>query len=114
MNNLAFLLAMHTDHLDEALTLAQHCHEAAPDSSDFSDTLATVHEKLGNLIAAQAILLDLVERDAGNDELRTRLAAVLERRASTVPEEQTLLQALKAPNSEQNQKQTVDLVRRVR
>jgi len=114
MNNLAFLLAMHTDRLDEALTLAQHCHEAARDSSDFSDTLATVYEKLGNLTAAQAILFDLVERDPGDDSLRTHLATVLERRASTVPEEQTLLQALKAPNSEQNQKQTVDLVRRVR
>lgn len=114
MNNLAFLLATRTDRLEEALALAQRCHEAAPDSPDFSDTLAAVHEKLGNLTAAQAILLDLVERDAGNDDLRTHLAAVLERRASTIPEEQTLLQALKAPNSEQNQKQTVDLVRRVR
>jgi Flp pilus assembly protein TadD len=114
LNNLAFLLATHSDRLDEALSLAQRCHAASPDSADFSDTLATVHEKLGNLTAAQAILLGLVERDPANDELRSHLAAILERRASSVPEEQTLLQALKAPNSEETQKQTLDLLRRVR
>jgi Flp pilus assembly protein TadD len=114
MNNLAFLLAMHTDRLDEALALAERCHEAGPDSPDFNDTLATVHEKLGNLTAALAILLDLVERDPSNDGLRGHLAAVLERRGSNSAGEQSLLQALKAANSEENQRRTVDIVRRVR
>jgi Flp pilus assembly protein TadD len=114
MNNLAFLLAAHTDRLDEALALAQKCHDAAPDSADFSDTLSTVHEKLGNLSAAQAILLDLVEREPANEVLRAHLAAVLERRGPSAPGEQRLLSALKAATSEENQQQTVDLVRRVR
>lgn len=114
MNNLAYLLAARSDRFDEALGLAQKCHEASPDTADFSDTLATVHEKLGNLAAAQAILLDLVERDPGNDDLRSHLAAVLERRAQDQPDAKQLLAALKAGSSAENQQQTVDLVRKLR
>ena len=99
MNNLAYLLAMHGGSIEEARALASHAHEIDADSTDFSDTLAVVLAKAGDLGGARAILVGLVGHEPDNESFRRHLTGVLEQEATRSSQEQEMLDALKSGDS---------------
>ena len=99
MNNLAYLLAMHGGSIEEARVLAARAHAADPDSGDFSDTLAVVLSRAGDLAGARAILLGLVCREPADEGFRRHLATVLEQEPARGTREDQLLSALRDSGS---------------
>ena len=114
LNNLAYLLAMHGGGLDEARSLAAKAHQIAPDSADFTDTLAVVCTRTGDLDTARALLLDLVGRDPADEGFRRHLAAVLDQESARSSPEQALLEALQATGSAASPDQITALVGKIR
>jgi Flp pilus assembly protein TadD len=114
MNNLGYLLAMHGGNLDEALSFARAAHQAEPDTLDYSDTLAVVYTRRGELAAALPILVYLTDRDPLNEGFRHHLATALEQKSGRSDAEQQLLGALKAAPSPENQQQVAELLKAVR
>jgi tetratricopeptide (TPR) repeat protein len=113
LNNLAYLLAMHGGRPEEALALATKAHELVAGTSDFADTLAVVHTRMGHTAEAMTILRDLVGKEPGNEEFRRHLAAAMELRpGGALESEQELLAALKAEASAENVARVGELVKK--
>jgi Flp pilus assembly protein TadD len=94
LNNLAYILAVKTGDLANALPLAEKAHRLAPGSGDIADTLGWIHLMSGNSAKAVALLMEASRLEPDHGEIRAHLAEALAATGNVVAAREHALKAL--------------------
>jgi tetratricopeptide (TPR) repeat protein len=94
LNNLAWLECEHGGNLDEALTLAQHAKQIAPDDPNISDTLAWIEYRKNLYGSALTLASDATTRAPDDGQFQYHLGMILMKAGNRAHGRQALERAL--------------------
>jgi Flp pilus assembly protein TadD len=95
LNNLAWLECEHGGNLDEALSLAQHAKQIAPDDPNIFDTLGWIEYRKSLYGSALALASDAATRAPDHGQFQYHLGMILLKAGNPARGRQALEQALK-------------------